>query len=99
MADAVLMYLCQYIPIVYQFLGISKDGEVTNRIVRYMARHQGFVTQAQLTRAMGKHMNQAVLKSTLQGLMSAKTIEYEDLPKPHIDGAIGYRLMRKVEEI
>lgn len=99
LADAVLMYLCKYIPIVYQFLGISKDGEITNRVVRYLARNGGFVTAAQLMRAMSKHMNQAVLKGTLHGLMSAKTIQHEDLPKPHIDGDIGYRLLRKVEEI
>ena len=98
-ADAVLMYLCQYIPIVYQFLGISKEGEVTNRVVRYIHRNGGFVTYAQLMRAMSKHMSLAVLGSTLQGLRSAKTIAHEDLPKPHIDGAIGYRLLRKIEEI
>jgi hypothetical protein len=99
MADAVLMYLCRYIPIVYQFLGISKEGETTNRVVRYIFRKGGFVTHAQLMRAMSKHMNQATLKSVLAGLMSAKTIILKDLPKPHIDGAVGYKLERKLEEI
>jgi len=99
MADAVLAYLCRYIPIVYQFLGISKEGEQTNRVVRYIARKGGFVTHAQLMRAMSKHMNQGTLQQVLIGLVSAKTIKHEDLPKPHIDGAVGYRLLRKVEEI
>ena len=99
MADAVLMYICQYIPIVYQFLGISKEGEITNRVVRYIARKGGFVTNAQLGRAMSKHMTQTVMKAALIGLVSAKTIKLEDLPEPHIDGSVGYRMLRKMEEI
>jgi hypothetical protein len=98
-ADALLTYLCQWIPVVYSFLGLSKEGEVSQKVIKYIASNHGFVTNAKLYRAMSKHMNTQTLRGVLDSMIKGKIMEVEELPEPHIDGDIGYKLVRKLEEI
>jgi hypothetical protein len=98
-ADEVLMWIFHHVPLVYQFLGISKHGMDAQKILRYVARQGGTVTHSELSRAMTKHMSMKTMRDYVVGLIEAKALKEVALPKPHFDGKVGYKLIRRLEEM
>lgn len=97
-ADAILLWIIQYIPRVYSFLGLSKHGEETARILRYIARNEGSVPQGRLTRYMIRFMSVNQLNEHLKGLLSSGVLKCETIPPPHLDGSRKFTLSRPLEE-
>lgn len=98
-ADGVLLWCLQYLPRVYSFLGISGHGETLHRIVRYLYRKGGSSTYSPLARAMAKYMSSRELKEALASLLETGVVTKTQLPPPHVDGRVAYKLERKLEEI
>ena len=98
-ADAVIRWLMRYLPRVHNFLGTSKFGSEYQRIIMWIARNGGRVTDTQLGRAMSKYMSRKQLDEYLDSLVRNMTLKRDVLPPPHIDGRWEYTLSRKVEEL
>lgn len=98
-ADAVLLWCFQYLPRVYSFLGISGHGEEMQKILRYINRQGGDVAHGPLARAMSKSMSGRQLREHVHTMEESGMISSHDLPKPHVDGNKGYKLLRKLEEM
>lgn len=98
-ADALIMWLMRYLPRVYNFLGVSKFGEDYQRIIQFIARKGGRVTDTQLGRAMSKRMSRKQLDEYLDSLVENLTLSKKAKAPPFIDGRWEYTLRRKVEEL
>jgi hypothetical protein len=98
-ADALILWLMRYLPRVYNFLGVTKFGEDYQRIIQFIARKGGRVTDTQLGRAMSKRMSRKQLDEYLDSLVENLTIQKKAKAPPFIDGKWEYSLRRKVEEM
>ena len=98
-ADALIKWLMRYLPRVHNFLGTSKFGSEYQRIILWIARNGGKVTDNQLGRAMSKYMSRKQLDEYVDSLVRNMTLKRRMLPPPHVDGASELTLTRKVEEL
>ena len=100
-ANILLDWILKHLPQVYGYLGRSEFGDEAHRILRFISGNGGVAKMVEIQRHAIKRISAYRLREILGSLCGAGALEQrlDTSDASSFDGALSYRLLRKIDEI